>query len=329
MKKPIAITMGDPAGVGPEIILKSFLNSKVREIPLVVLGDYKVLDYYKKELDLTDYELNRIDKDEDIDLNGNMLNIIDFANVDMEEFTPGKLAAMCGQAAYEYVTTSIDMVKKGKARAVTTAPLNKEALHLSGHNFPGHTEIFAKNCESNDFAMLLYDKKLSIIHVSTHVSLMDAINNLSQERISNVIGLADLNMRKILGRKPRIAVAGINPHSSENGLFGNQESQIIKPVIEKMAEKINVVGPIPPDTVFYRGVNGEYDIVVAMYHDQGHIPFKMYAFESGVNTSVGLPIVRTSVDHGTAFDIACKGIASSKSIENAIILADKLTNDIC
>lgn len=321
---PIILTMGDPAGVGPEIILKSYCNSTISQMPIVVFGDYKILSLFKDKLKIKDYELCSLKSMDDISFSADILYVWDFDNVDLNDYEIGKLSSMCGDAAYAYIKSAIKHVKDGKACAVTTAPINKEALHKAGHKYPGHTEIFAEECGTQDYAMHLYDEKLSIIHVSTHISLQDAISTLNKDRIKKVIGLANENMKKILGNEPRIAVAGINPHSSENGIFGKQEAEIIIPAINEMKD-INVVGPIPPDTIFYRGLKGEFDIVVAMYHDQGHIPFKMYAFETGVNISVGLSVLRTSVDHGTAFDIAGKGIASDKSMVNAITLANKLT----
>jgi len=321
---PIILTMGDPSGVGPEIILKSYCNSEISRIPIVVFGDYKILLMFKDKLNIKEYELHSLKSMEDISFSPDILHVWDFDNVDLSEYEIGKLSGMCGDAAYEYIKSAIKHVKNGNACAVTTAPINKEALHKAGHKYPGHTEIFAEECGTQDFAMHLYDEKLSIIHVSTHISLQDAIATLNKDRIKKVIRLANDNMKKILGREPRIAVAGINPHASENGLFGKQETEIIIPAINEMKD-MNVVGPIPPDSVFYRGIKGEFDIVVAMYHDQGHIPFKMYAFETGVNTSAGLSVLRTSVDHGTAFDIAGKGIATDKSMVNAILLAYKLT----
>lgn len=327
MIKPILLTMGDPAGIGPEIILKGFHDNHVKELPIIILGDYQLLSLLKKTLKIKDFELVSLKSPQDACFRDNILNVIDFNNVDLKHYQMGKTSSMCGQAAFDYVSASIDYINKGLARSVVTAPLNKTALHMAGHFYPGHTEIYAKSCNTQNYAMHLYDEKLSIIHVSTHVSLMDAITGLTKDRIQNVIKLAHENMVKILGKSPKIAVAGLNPHSGEDGLFGDQESVIIEPAIKAMAAQVNVVGPIPPDTVFYRGLQGEFDIVVAMYHDQGHIPFKMYAFESGVNTSAGLPIVRTSVDHGTAFNIAGKNIADPKSLINAIILADKLTKD--
>ena len=325
MQNPILITMGDPAGIGPEITLKSFLDESVQSLPLIVLGDYGLLCEVKSFLNIKELELNKIEDITEARFEKNQVNILDFANVDREVFQFGNLSAMCGQSAFDYIKASIDLILAGKARAVTTAPINKAALHLAGHLYPGHTEIYAEGCDSSDFAMHLYDKKLSVIHVSTHTSLMDAIQNLSVARIRKVIEIAEDNMTKILGRKPRIAVAGLNPHSGEGGIFGDQEERFIIPAIKSVKDTIDVVGPIPPDTVFYNGVNGEYDIVVAMYHDQGHIPFKMYAFDSGVNISAGLEILRTSVDHGTAFNIAGTGKANPNSMINAILLADKLS----
>ena len=209
--------------------------------------------------------------------------------------------------------------------AIVTAPLNKEALHEAGKNYPGHTEILASLTGVKDYAMLLYDRKLSVIHVSTHISLLESIKGLKRERIEKVIMLADEAMKKLIGKDPRIAVAGLNPHAGENGLFGEEEIKEIIPAVINMKKKgINVEGPLPPDTVFLQAFRGKYDIVVAMYHDQGHIPLKMIGFESGVNITVGLPVIRTSVDHGTAFDIAWQGRANESSIVNAIKVAAKL-----
>jgi len=212
--------------------------------------------------------------------------------------------------------------------AVVTAPINKEAIQLAGHHYAGHTEIFAAYTDTKDYAMLLYDQKFSVIHVSTHIPLMDAITTLNQERVERVIQLAEDSMRRILGRSPRIAVAGLNPHAGENGLFGNQEIVTIRPAIVRMQEKgIEVSGPHAPDTIFLRTLNGAFDIVVAMYHDQGHIPMKLLGFDTGVNVSVGLPIIRTSVDHGTAFDIAWKGIAKNDSLLKAVYLSERLAGE--
>lgn len=324
MEKPILITMGDPAGIGPEVILKSFGDTRLNNLPFVVLGNYQLLSLLKEDLQMNAFELKVIKSPQEALFNRNILNVIDFENIDFSLYKIGEISAMCGQAAFDYIMASINLIKNKKARAVVTAPINKAALHKAGHFYPGHTEIYAQSCNIKDYAMHLYDEKLSIIHVSTHISLEEAATTLNIERIQKVIQIAHHNMFKILGRKPKIAVAGLNPHSGEDGLFGKQEIQIITPAIERISKEIDVIGPIAPDTVFYRGLKGEFDIVVAMYHDQGHIPFKMYAFDSGVNISAGLPLIRTSVDHGTAFNIAGQNKADCNSMVNAIILADKL-----
>jgi 4-phospho-D-threonate 3-dehydrogenase / 4-phospho-D-erythronate 3-dehydrogenase len=322
---PIILTMGDPAGIGPEVILQSFKKTEVNTLPVVVFGDFEVMELFKTKLNITEYALKQVLNIKDVVFNERILHVVDFNNIELSLYKMGEVSQMCGQAAFEYVVESIKAVQAGLARAVTTAPLNKEAMHLAGHYYPGHTEIFAEYSGSSDYAMMLYDEQLSVIHVSTHISLSQAISSLSQKRIEQVIELAGENIEKIKGRKAKIAVAGLNPHASENGLFGNEEEKILIPAIEAMKSKYDVIGPVSPDTVFVRGLKKDFDIVVAMYHDQGHIPFKLFAFDSGVNTSVGLPIIRTSVDHGTAFDIAGQGIAGDSSMVAAILLANKLS----
>ena len=213
----------------------------------------------------------------------------------------------------------------GQIDAIVTAPLNKEALHKAGKNFSGHTEILASLTGKKDYAMLLYDRKLSVIHVSTHISLKEAITGLTSDRIEKVIVMADEVMQRLNGSRPGIAVSGINPHAGENGLFGREEIEKIIPAINNMKKRgINVEGPLPPDTVFLQAMKGRYDIVVAMYHDQGHIPMKLLGFNSAVNITVGLPVIRTSVDHGTAFEIAWQGKADESSMVNAIKLAIRM-----
>lgn len=325
MQNIIGITMGDPAGIGPEIILKSFLDDRVRAYPVVVIGSFDVMDKVMKVIEITGIKLKRIKSVEEADFQLGTLNIIDMNNVDIKALVPGVVQAMAGNAAFEYVKAAADFALKGEIQAVATAPLNKEAMHLAGHNFPGHTEILGHFTNTKDFAMLLYDDLLKVIHVSTHVSLKKAIETLSKERIASVIQIAHDTMKLLGTENVRIGVAGINPHAGEGGLFGDEEIREIIPAIEiKKKEGINVQGPIAPDTIFLRAKEGEFDIVIAMYHDQGHIPLKLLGFHSGVNVSAGLPIIRTSVDHGTAFDRAWKGISNPNSMIQAIILALKL-----
>jgi 4-hydroxythreonine-4-phosphate dehydrogenase (EC 1.1.1.262) len=227
-----------------------------------------------------------------------------------------------------YVKSAIDLALEKMITSVVTAPINKEALHMAGYNYAGHTEIFAQFTHGDSYAMLLWSDRLKVIHASTHISLKKACESISKQRIMDVIHLAHETLRKTGYENPRIAVAGLNPHAGENGLFGDEEIKEITPgILSCQAEGINVTGPIAPDTVFLRAYKGEFDIVVAQYHDQGHIPVKLLAFDSGVNITVGLDVIRTSVDHGTAFDIAGKMIANEGSILKAIEIAKMLNQN--
>jgi 4-hydroxythreonine-4-phosphate dehydrogenase len=322
----IGITMGDPAGIGPEIILKSFANPVIRKNRIVILGDFNVMQAAHHILKVSSFSLLRITGLQEVTFSPDVLNILDLNLIDIKDFTPGIVNPVSGKAAYLAIHRAVELAVSGEIDAVVTAPLNKEALHKAGYKYPGHTEILASLSGSKDYAMLLYHNKLKVIHVSTHVSLLEAINGLTRERIEKVIELADKTMIPLCRNKPRIAVAGINPHSGENGLFGNEELDLIIPAVKNMRNKgFNVEGPFPPDTVFLNTVKGRFDIVVAMYHDQGHIPLKLLGFERGVNVTTGLPFIRTSVDHGTAFDIAWKGTASERSMIEAIKLALRLS----
>lgn len=326
-KRIIAITMGDAAGIGPEIILKTFQGAETERVNLLVIGDLAVMREVAKRLEINGLEFNSIASLDEAKWQKHMVNVWDMQLLKPGDFLVGQVSAKVGDAAFKYIIEGIRLAKEGSIAAVVTAPINKESIQSAGHHFAGHTEIFAEYTGTANYAMLLYDKKFSVIHVSTHIPLMDAITTLNQQRIERVIQLAEDSMQLILGRSPRIAVAGLNPHAGENGLFGRQEIDIIKPAIDNMRSKgLNVTGPHAPDTIFLRTVQGHHDIVVAMYHDQGHIPMKLLGFDSGVNVSVGMPIIRTSVDHGTAFDIAWKGIAKNDSLLQAIYLAEKLSN---
>ena len=323
----IGITMGDPSGIGPEIIIKSFENSEIRNNRIVVIGDYNVMRAAAKLLKIKSFKLNRIHHIQDGIFQPGVLNILDLSLVNMNELQPGKVQAASGNAAYECIRKAVELAKNRDIETIVTAPLNKESLHLAGHTYAGHTEILASLTGTRDYAMLLYEKRLSVIHVSTHVSLLEAITGLRRERIEKVIELGHEVMKRLRGNEPRIAVAGINPHAGENGLFGREEILEIIPAVKNMKRKgIRVDGPFPPDTVFLQTLKGKYDLVVAMYHDQGHIPLKLIGFSSGVNVTVGLPFLRTSVDHGTAFDISWKGKASEDSMVEAIKLSVKLAN---
>jgi 4-phospho-D-threonate 3-dehydrogenase / 4-phospho-D-erythronate 3-dehydrogenase len=321
----VGITMGDPSGIGPEIILKSFGNESVNNNRVVVIGDFNTMLAASNMLKINAFKLRRVQDISDCSFSHEFLNILDLNLFGIDQLLHGKVNAVSGSAAFECLKKAIELAKNKEIDAIATAPLNKEALHLAGHKYAGHTEILADLTGTKDYAMLLYDKKLSVIHVSTHISLLEAVTGLKRERIEKVTVLAENAMKRLMGKSPRIAVAGINPHSGENGLFGDEEIREIIPAIKNMKAKgLNVEGPVPPDTVFLQALNGKYDVVVAMYHDQGHIPLKLLGFNTGVNITVGLPFIRTSVDHGTAFEIAWQGKASEESMVEAVKLALKL-----
>lgn len=241
---------------------------------------------------------------------------------DASEVRPGRLSAEGGRAAVAAVERAVQLINQGEADALVTAPINKEALRLAGYPWPGHTEMLADLTRTKDVRMLLTTGRLRVVHVSTHRSLRSAVDAVTRERVLRTIQLADEAGQMLGVPKPRIGVAGLNPHAGESGLFGDEEQREIMPAVEDASRQgINVSGPWPADTLFWQAANGEFDLVVAMYHDQGHIPVKLMGFDTGVNMSLGLPIVRTSVDHGTAFDIAGKGIARWESMAAAIALA--------
>lgn len=316
----IGITMGDPAGIGPEITLKALTSNYEFKSNYVIYGSYNVLEYYRNLLSLKT-PLNKISQMSDY--RKGAINIINVEDINMGDFEIGKVSSKCGDAAFKYISAAIKDAIERNIKAVVTGPINKEALQLSGHKFEGHTEIFAKLTNTSKYSMMLIGGPLKVIHVSTHISLKKACENINKERILDVINLANVTLKKMGINEPTIAVAGLNPHAGESGIFGSEEIDEIIPAIKIAQENgIKVEGPIPADVVFLKAIKGKYDIVVAMYHDQGHIPIKLLGFETGVNITVGLPIVRTSVDHGTAFDIAGKGIADEKSMIEAMKTAE-------
>lgn len=330
-KKPVvAVTMGDPAGIGPEIILKALGRTEVyaRCIPIVV-GSAAMLRYAADMLGIpaTLHSLQSVGEAA-AGVPGT-INILDVP-LDKELVQIGVEGAEGGRAAVACVQRAVALALAGEVDALATAPLNKAAIALAGFPYAGHTELIADLTGTRDYAMMLVSGALRVIHVSTHVSLRQAIEQVRVERIVTVVQIADRALCRLFGagkekRLPRIAVAGLNPHAGEGGLFGQEEREIIAPAVARAREAgCDAHGPFPPDTIFYRASRGEFDIVVAMYHDQGHIPAKLLGFESGVNVSLGMPIVRTSVDHGTAFDIAYKGFASEQSMVEAILLAAQM-----
>ena len=318
--KIIGITMGDPAGVGPEIIVKALADGGEFEHKYIVYGALDIMKYYNDKFGLgcSFKEIENADQYED-----GCINVIDPNHLSMNEYEIGKLSAKCGDAAYRYIERSIQDAMDGKIEAVVTAPLNKEALHMGGHNYDGHTEIFATLTNTKTYAMMFYGP-LKIMHVSTHCSLREACDRATKERVLACIELMNQALKKTGMKNPCIAVAGLNPHAGEHGLFGTEEIEQLIPAVEAAAEKgINAVGPIPPDTVFSKALKGVYDGVIAMYHDQGHIAAKLQHMNDCVNCTIGLPIIRTSVDHGTAFDIAGQGIADAANMKQSMHVAEE------
>jgi 4-hydroxythreonine-4-phosphate dehydrogenase len=322
----LAITMGDPAGIGPEVILKALLHADVyeRARPLVI-GDRRTLERAAGWVGAEHLAYDVVDQPGDGQYRPGVVTLLDLQQAPPDGYAIGKVTAEAGRAAVECVFLACDLATAGVVDAVVTAPLNKAAMHLAGHTFPGHTELLAERTGADRVSMLLVGPNLRVVHVSTHVALTEAIQRVTTKRVEEVIDIANESCLALGIDRPRIAVAGLNPHASEGGLFGDQEAREVIPAIERArARGLDVSDPQPPDTVFLRASKGEWDIVVAMYHDQGHIPMKLLAFDSGVNVSIGLPILRTSVDHGTAFDIAGTGKASEQSMIAAIDVAVQL-----
>ncbi len=321
----IAVTMGDPAGIGPEIVARTFAEGGFRnENPALVVGDPGILERAAKLLELA-LRVNAISVPEEAAFEPGTVDVLAVGEV-QKDLPFGELDARAGDAAFRYVQRATELASAGRVGAIATAPLNKEAMHLAGHKYPGHTEILAELTGTEDYAMMLVTDELKVIHVSTHVSLREAIERVKPERELAVMRLAHDALRKLGVENPKVAVAGLNPHAGENGLFGTEDLEHIAPAVERAREEgIEATGPWPPDTVLMRARRGEFDAVVVQYHDQGHIPVKLMGFDTGVNVTVGLPFFRTSVDHGTAFDIAGTGKADHASMRAALALARKLT----
>lgn len=316
----IGISIGDANGVGPEILLRAYKEG-IMEEDFIAVGDYSVLNFCNKKLQLN-ISLNKIK--EIGNFRKDCLNIYDLDILNEDEISIGKISERVGYAALRYIKIGTLLALAKETSALVTLPVNKESIRLTNHDFSGHTGYIAALCDTTKYTMMLVSDKLIVSHVSTHVSQLNAIRNVKQDRILDVIRLTDAALKK-LNKSSKIAVAGLNPHAGENNAFGYEDSTEILPAVERgKAEGILVSGPIPADTVFYQALKGNFDAVVCMYHDQGHIPIKLLDFESAVNVTLGLPIVRTSVDHGTAYDIAYQGIASTASFINSYNLAKKL-----
>jgi len=336
----IAITMGDPASIGPEIAVKALKEKKLYETcrPLIV-GDAGVFSDIINRLGL-DIRMNMIDNVKKAKFEYGIIDVFDLKNVDIAKLQFGKISAMAGEASFQSVKKVIELALAGEVDATVTGPINKKSINDAGHHFAGHTEIYAHYTNTRKYAMLLVEDNINVIHVSTHVSLRQACDLVKKERILEVIDLLRKGLIRLGKTNLKIGVAGLNPHAGDNGLFGTEDVDEILPAVkEALRLGYDVEGPIPPDTMFAKAAMGAYGGVVAMYHDQGHIPFKLAGFKwnaekqqmdsvKGVNITLGLPIIRTSVDHGTAFEIAGKGIASADAMVLAIASAVQLSKNL-
>jgi 4-hydroxythreonine-4-phosphate dehydrogenase len=311
-KPTLALTIGDPAGIGPEVVVKALIDPDIAALAdFVIVGDAAVVDAAERACDASLREAGRV-------------RLLDVDALDGHVVTPGRLDVRCGRAAIAYVREAIDLCLRGEAAAMVTAPINKAAVAASGQAFSGHTEFIAERCGAASSRMMLANERLSVVHVSTHIALREACDLTSAEVVRTIVLGHEALVR--LGREqPRIAVCGLNPHAGEQGLFGAEDRDVILPAIaEAQSQGLACRGPFAPDTIFLDAWRGAWDLVVVMYHDQGHIPMKLLDFANTVNITLGIPIIRTSVDHGTAFDIAGRGVADPTSMKAAIRFAARL-----
>ena len=321
-KPSIAITMGDPCGIGPEVVVKALADHWVYAScrPVVVGNTYAM----ERAVELTGSTLriNTVEDPANSGRDSGKIDVVDIGNLNPEDITVGKINPVCGQAAMEWVTKAGQLAMAGSVQALATAPLNKEAASLAGYTSIGHMELLQELTGSKTVATMLMAKNLRVVHLSTHRSLRLACDFVKKDRILQFLQITHESFVKWGFHKPRIAAAALNPHGSDGGLLGSEEAEEIAPAVaEAQSQGINAIGPIPADTVFHHAIEGRYDVVLAMFHDQGHIPVKVYGFEESITANLGLPFVRTSVDHGTAFDIAGQGIATHASMLEAIRLA--------
>ena len=325
-KRPIiAITMGDASGVGPEVIIKALRSRRIYGLcrPLVV-GEGTVMSDTMGSLD-SPLRLHTVDKIDDVQGRYGTIDLLDLHNLNPEEVITGKVCAACGKAAMDYIIKAAELALKNKVKAMVTAPINKEATKQAGYGDTGHLEFLARISHTTEYATMLVSGTLRVVHLTTHYSLKDACSLVTKESILARLKLTFESFRKWGIPSPRIGIAALNPHGGEGGLFGPEEiEQIIPAVKEARNLGIDARGPLPADSIFVRAIGGEFDVILAMYHDQGHIPVKVHGFENSISVALGLPFVRTSVDHGTAFDIAGKGIANCHSLEKAVKMAVNL-----
>lgn len=321
----IVISMGDAASIGPEIIVKVILSEGIYSIcrPLVV-GEGLAIREAMKLVD-TPLEVHTVKATAEIEDRFGTINLLDLHNLKKGEIVPGRISAACGRAAMEFITKAAQLVLGSEAKAMVTAPISKEATTLAGYREMGHLEYLARLTGATQYATMLATEKLRVVHLTTHHSLRDACKLVTKERVLAMLKLTHDSFQNFGIEHPRIAVAALNPHAGEGGLLGSEEIEEIWPAIKYACDlAIDARGPYPADSVFKRAIDGEFDVVLSMYHDQGHIPIKVHDFERSVSVTLGLPLVRTSVDHGTAFDIAGKGIANHQGLEEAVKMAVKL-----
>jgi 4-hydroxythreonine-4-phosphate dehydrogenase len=333
-KPIIAITMGDPAGVGPEVVVKALNHGRVQSrANCLIIGNQAVLEK-AAAASKVGLDLAVIDEIGQMDPSSARIHLLE--QPPSGDFPVGTVDARCGQAAVNYILRAVDLALTGIVHAVATAPINKAALHAAGIPFKGHTELLADRTGSRDVAMMLVTpgrgdepQWLRVTHATTHIPLRDVAAALSVDRILKTVELTQTGLSGLGIKSPRMALAAFNPHASDSGLMGDEESRVLVPAVTQAKRKgYDLAGPIPADTVFLRAAGGEFDAVIALYHDQGHIPIKTHGFERAVNITLGLPIIRTSVDHGTAFDIAWKNLADEASMVEAIILAADMSGDL-
>ncbi len=324
MKPLVAIPIGDVAGVGPEITVKALALKEIFDAArCVVVGDKKIIENAIK-ITGTNHKVNLIDEPENGDYSEGIVNLIDLDNIDMNKFEFGKVQGMCGKAAYEYIEKSVSLANDRKVDAVATTPINKEALRAGGINFIGHTEIFGALTNTPDPLTMFEVRGLRVFFLTRHVSLRQACDMIKKDRIIDYVVRCTEALKRLGVTEGTMAIAGLNPHSGEHGLFGNEEVEEVMPAIEELKKMgYNVAGPIGADSVFHLALKGKFNSVLSLYHDQGHIATKTLDFERTIAITGGMPILRTSVDHGTAFDIAGKNIVSEVSMAEAILLAAK------
>lgn len=330
-KPVIGITMGDPAGIGPEVVVKALSEKEIYDLCRpVVLGDAKVLSRALRFTNLTNLKIHAIGDLSECSFEFGVIDVLDFDNVDLNRVPIGKVSAEAGKASVEYIIKAVDLALKGEIDAISTGPINKESINLAGYHYNGHTELLRDLTKAERAIMMLVAKNLRVAHVTTHVSMRKAVDLIKKDRVLATIKIVYDSLKKYFGiSDPIIAVAALNPHAGEGGLFGNEEIEQIEPAIKVAQEEgIKALGPLPGDTIYYKALRGDFDAVIAMYHDQGHIPIKIVDFYGGVNITLGLPIIRTSVDHGTSFNRAGKGTAHPGSMINAIKYATLMSSKL-